>query len=55
MSGWAVREIRRVGNAIQVHLDGAGGVHWNERIERIVAVLHRDAPAAIDTFELLIT
>ena len=30
-------------------------MHWNERIERIVAVLHRDAPAAIDTFELLIT
>jgi hypothetical protein len=55
MSGWAVREISRVGNALQVHLEGAGGVHWNERIERIVAVLHRDAPASIDTFELLIS
>ena len=32
MSGWAVREISRLGNALHVHLDGAGGVHWNERI-----------------------
>ena len=55
MSGWAVREIGQVGTLLQVHLEGAGGVHWNERIERIVAVLHRDTPAAVDTFELLIS
>ncbi len=55
MSGWAVRQIDRVGNALQVRIEGAQGAHWNERIERITAVLHRDAPASIDTFELLIS
>ena len=55
MSGWGVQKLASQGNTLQVVLEGASGVHWNERIERIVAVLHRDAPANIDTFELLLT
>lgn len=55
MSGWGVQKLASQGNTMQVVLEGASGVHWNERIERIMAVLHRDAPAGIDTFELLLT
>jgi len=55
MSGWAVRQIYQVDNSLHIRLEGAQGAHWNDRIERIVAVLHRDAPAAIDTFELFVT
>jgi hypothetical protein len=55
MSGWGVQKLASQSNTLQVVLEGASGVHWNERIERIVAVLHRDAPANIDTFELLLT
>ena len=55
MSGWGVQAIRRNGRVLQVVLEGASGAHWNERIERIVAVLHRDAPAAMDAFELILT
>ena len=55
MSGWGVQKLASQGKVLQVVLEGASGAHWNERIERIVAVLHRDAPANIDTFELLLT
>jgi hypothetical protein len=55
MSGWGVQKLASQGKVLQVVLEGASGVHWNERMERIVAVLHRDAPAGIDTFELILT
>ena len=53
MSGWGVQSIYRDGRSLRVIFEGADGVHWNERIERIVAVLHRDAPADIDTLLLV--
>ena len=55
MSGWGVQKLASKGNTMQVVIEGASGAHWNERIERIAAVLHRDAPVNIDTFELLLT
>ena len=53
MSGWSVRQISREGNTLQVAIEGAAGAHWNDRIERITAVLHRDAPASIVEFNLI--
>lgn len=55
MSQWGVINIGRLGSTLRVEMEGASGAHWNERIERIVSVLHRDAPAAIETFELVLT
>jgi hypothetical protein len=55
MSAWGVQTIRRDGPVLQVVLEGVSGAHWSERIERIAAVLHRDAPASIDTFELVLS
>jgi hypothetical protein len=55
MSAWGVQTIRRHGPVLQVVLEGVSGAHWSERIERIAAVLHRDAPASIDTFELVLS
>ncbi|MBM3336617.1 MAG: YjbH domain-containing protein [Betaproteobacteria bacterium] len=55
MSGWSVQNISRTESTIRVVLDAVGGVHWGDRIDRIAAVLHRDAPSAIETFELVFT
>lgn len=55
MGRWGVTRLTRSGSSLQVEIEGASGAHWNERIERIVRVLHRDAPFAIDTFELVFT
>jgi hypothetical protein len=53
MSGWGVRKITRDQDKLRVEIDNAGGAHWDERTERIAAVLHRDAPAGIEVFELV--
>ncbi len=53
MSGWGVRKITRDQDTLRVEIDNAGGAHWDERTERIAAVLHRDAPAAIEVFKLV--
>ena len=53
MAKWSVRQFSREGDMLQVVIEGAQGAHWNERIERIAAVLHRDAPAPIYAFELI--
>lgn len=55
MSAWGVVKMERLGTTLRVHLEGVSGAHWNERIERVVSVLHRDAPAEVDAFELLLT
>lgn len=52
MSGWTVRQFSRSGDVLRVTIDSPQGVHWDDRIDRIVAVLHRDAPAPIYAFEL---
>lgn len=53
MANWSVRQFSREGDVLQVVIDSPQGAHWNERIERIIAVLHRDAPAPIYAFELI--
>ncbi len=53
VSGWGVRSIRREADTLQVSIDNTSGAHWDERIERIAAVLHRHAPASVEHFELV--
>ena len=53
MSNWSVRQISREGGVLQVVIESASGAYWNDRIERLTAVLHRDAPAAIYGFDLI--
>ncbi|MFM9969237.1 MAG: YjbH domain-containing protein [Burkholderiales bacterium] len=53
MSSWSIRQLGREGHALQVVIDGASGVYWNDRIERMTAVMHRDAPADIHEFQLI--
>ena len=55
MSGWGVQKMTQEGHVLRVVIESASGAHWNDRIERMIAVLHRDAPASIDTFELILT
>jgi len=52
-TGWQVRSIAQRGNELLVTLDDAGGAHWRYRVDRAVAVLHRDAPQPVDRFVFL--
>jgi hypothetical protein len=52
LSGWGVTKLEPQGDLLVVHLDNVSGAHWNDRIERVVAVLNRDAPERFNRFEL---
>ncbi len=49
---WSVQLISRKGSELHVMFDEVHGVYWNDRIDRIAAILHRDAPADISRFVL---
>lgn len=49
-TNWRVSQIERAGGELRVTFDDNGGVYWMGRLDRIAAVLHRDAPAEIDRF-----
>lgn len=51
-SKWLARQINREGDDLRVVIESASGTYWNDRIERMTAVLHRDAPASIKRFVL---
>lgn len=53
VSGWGLKEIKVQDDVLKVELDSLSGAHWDERIDRMVAVLHRDAPAEINVFDLV--
>lgn len=53
VSGWGVRRIHREADTLQVSIDNTSGVHWDDRIERIAAVLNRHAPVSVEHFELV--
>ncbi len=52
-AGWHVNRIEQRGRELRVTLADAGGVYWRDRLDRAVAVLHRDAPAGVDRFVLV--
>lgn len=49
-SQWLTRQVSREGDDLRVVIESASGTYWNDRIERMTAVLHRDAPASIKRF-----
>ena len=49
---WEVRNIEQRGRELRVTVDDPGAVYWRERIDRVAAVLHRDAPQSVDRFAL---
>ena len=51
-TGWQVDEIRVSGNTWIVKFNNAAGAYLRERLDRGVAVLHRDAPSDIQDFQL---
>lgn len=55
MSQWGVSKIEQAHDNLLVHIDSAGGAHWEERVDRIAAVLHRDAAPNITAFKLVIS
>jgi len=54
VSGWRVKRISTQDKSLLVELDGLSGAHWNDRIDRIIAVLHQYAPISINNFDLVL-
>jgi len=52
-SSWYVERIELRARELHVTLDDSGGVHWRERLDRVAAVLNRDAPPSVDRFVLV--
>ena len=50
---WPVQQIAREGDTLVVTFDDTNGVYWLGRIDRAIAVLHRDAPNSIEGFRLV--
>ena len=51
-TGWSVRAISHQGMATTLMAETDGAVHLQERIERAIRILHRDAPASSVRFVL---
>ena len=51
-SGWRLKSIQMNEKRWVVTLDDVDGVYFKDRINRVISVLHRDAPSSITTFEL---
>jgi len=51
-SGWKLKSIQTKEKRWIATLDNVDGVYFNDRIDRVISVLHREAPIDITTFEL---
>lgn len=51
-SQWRVTDIRHAGSELIVRFDEADAGYWQDRLDRITAVLHRDAPKEILVFRI---
>ena len=49
---WDVKQIYRDQNTVVVEAHNSASVYAQERLDRAVAVLHKDAPAEVETFEM---
>lgn len=47
---WQVTEIVQIGRDLRISVDSVAASYLRERIDRVVSVLHRDAPASVDRF-----
>jgi hypothetical protein len=53
MTGWRIREIAQTRETLRLTIDSLSGAHWDDRIDRMLSVLHRDAPGDVSVFELV--
>lgn len=51
-SAWLLKSIETIDDRWIVTLDQVDGVYMNDRINRVIRVLHRDAPSSVTTFEI---
>lgn len=49
---WRVGSVEQRDNEVRVVIDDATATYWRSRVDRIAAVLHRDAPADVDRFSI---
>lgn len=49
---WRVEEIRRAGSELLVRFGLVDAYYWNDYLERIAAILHRDAPEGVLVFRV---
>ena len=49
---WQVQKIERDAREVRVTIEDPTAIFWKDRVERVTAVLHRDAPATVDRFVL---
>ena len=47
---WSVRQIQRKDSELNIVLESVFGIYVTERLDKAVAVLHRDAPEGISRF-----
>jgi membrane-associated phospholipid phosphatase len=47
---WQILGIEQMGRDLVVTVDGVSATYLRERVDRVVAVLHRDDPASVDRF-----
>ncbi len=51
-TNWQVQSIEGGTRELHVTLEDAGATYWRDQVDRVAAVLHRDAPPSIDRFVL---
>ncbi len=51
-TNWNVTSIESGARELRLTLENAGATYWHERIDKLAAVLHRDAPQSVDRFVL---
>jgi hypothetical protein len=51
--GWGIRQISVEQKTLHVVIQSPSGAHFNDRLERLIAVLHRNSPASIEEFSLV--
>jgi hypothetical protein len=51
-TGWHATALRREASRWTAHFDHAGGAYVRERVERVWAVLHREAPPSVGQFAI---
>lgn len=51
--GWSVRQISIEQKTLYAVIESPYGAHFNDRIEQIIAVLHRNSPATVEEFSLV--
>lgn len=52
-TGWHVRSIKQHGSELRIAVDDPNVPYWRNRLDRAVAVLHRDAPASITRYTFI--